>query len=110
MVEFKIKSSDNLIEALRKVRGNVLPSEEKFMRRYAAETPGGVEETTLDDYYVDMINDTLREIRKGKVAYIFNFGQVIDILRYEPKARFQYEDGAIAVRLPRRRAEKCVRV
>lgn len=109
MVEFKIKNKDNLIEALRKVRGNVLPSEEKFMQRHPAETPGGVEETTLDDYYVDMINDTLREIRKGEIAYIFNIGQIIDVLKYEPKAQFQYEDGAIAVSLTHvRRRKRCV--
>ena len=38
---------------------------------------------TLDKYYVSMINDTLSEIRKGKVAYLFHLSQVQEVMRFE---------------------------
>lgn len=55
---------------------------------------------TLDKYYVGMINDTLSEIRKGKVAYLFHLSQVQEIMRFE-NIDFTYDamGGNFAVRL-----------
>lgn len=55
---------------------------------------------TLDKYYVSMINDTLSEIRKGKVAYLFHLSQVQEIMRFE-NIDFTYDvvGGNFAVRL-----------
>lgn len=38
---------------------------------------------TLDKYYVNMINDTLSQIRKGKIAYLFHLSQVQDVMKFE---------------------------
>lgn len=55
---------------------------------------------TLDKYYVGMINDTLSEIRKGKVAYLFHLSQVKEIMRFE-NIDFTYDSvgGNFAVKL-----------
>lgn len=49
---------------------------------------------TSDSYYVNMINDNLKIIRKGKTAYCFNIDQVIEMYRFEPELRvLKYDDG-----------------
>lgn len=55
---------------------------------------------TLDKYYVSMINDTLSEIRKGKIAYLFHLSQVKEIMRFE-NIDFTYDSvgGNFAVKL-----------
>lgn len=55
---------------------------------------------TLDKYYVGMINDTLSEIRKGKIAYLFHLSQVKEIMRFE-NIDFTYDvvGGNFAVKL-----------
>ena len=55
---------------------------------------------TLDKYYVGMINDTLSEIRKGKVAYLFHLSQVQEIMRFENiDSTYDVVGGNFAVRL-----------
>ena len=46
--------------------------------------------TTLDAYYVQLINSVLSEIRKGKADYVFNFEQIKDIMRVEPRITVRY--------------------
>lgn len=46
--------------------------------------------TTLDSYYVQLINSVLSEIRKGKADYVFNFEQIKDIMRFEPRITVRY--------------------
>ena len=50
--------------------------------------------TSLDSYYVRMINDTLEQVRKGKTGYVYSIWQVQDILRYEPQVRIRYIEDA----------------
>lgn len=38
--------------------------------------------TTLDDYYVNFINDCIGELRKGKTVYIFKLSQLWEIIRF----------------------------
>ena len=45
---------------------------------------------TQYDYFRQLINDTLRQIRLGFAAYVFNYEQIRTVLRYEPKAKFRY--------------------
>ncbi|MCM1333442.1 MAG: hypothetical protein NC084_06300 [Bacteroides sp.] len=52
---------------------------------------GVVYQETLYKYYVDLINDTLHEIRqKGHKAYVFDLFQIRDVVKYEPLATFRY--------------------
>lgn len=55
---------------------------------------------TLDKYYVGMINDTLSEIRKGKIAYLFHLSQIQEVMKFE-NIDFTYDvvGGNFAVRL-----------
>lgn len=55
---------------------------------------------TLDKYYVNMINDTLSEIRKGKTAYLFHLSQIQEVMKFED-VDFTYNsnDGCFVVRL-----------
>ena len=97
-----IRTSEELHQALRKITEKIIivPANTKFLSRHAAKTAGGTKsDTTLDFYYVSMINDTLREIRKGRVGYVYNIRQIADIKAFEPKADFTFEDGAVAIRL-----------
>lgn len=73
----------------------------KIPKIYFRKAHGVVAQTTLYEYYVQLINDTLDEIRKGFTAYIFNFEQVEDVFRYEPNAKIVYleKEACFAVRL-----------
>lgn len=62
----------------------------KIPKVYFKKAHGVVTQTTLYEYYVQLINDTLDEIRRGVTAYIFNFEQVADVFRYEPQAKIIY--------------------
>lgn len=55
---------------------------------------------TLDKYYVSMINDTLSEIRKGKIAYLFHLSQIQEVMKFE-NIDFTYDivGGNFAVKL-----------
>lgn len=46
--------------------------------------------TTLDAYYVELINSVLSEIRKGKSDYVFGIEQIKDIMRFEPRITIVY--------------------
>lgn len=54
--------------------------------------------TTLDGYYVRMINDTLSQIRKGKTAYIFNINQIKEILRFERNIQIKVNECGYEIR------------
>lgn len=55
---------------------------------------------TLDKYYVGMINDTLSQIRKGKIAYLFHLSQVQEIMRFEDiDVTYNVDGGNFAIKL-----------
>lgn len=54
---------------------------------------------SLDEYYVSMINDSLSEIRHGRMVYVFNLNQVMEILRFEPEANITLHDGIFYITL-----------
>lgn len=54
--------------------------------------------TALDEYYVAFINDCIKELRKGKGAYIFNLHQLYDIIRFYSDITAKYQgDGVIGL-------------
>ena len=57
--------------------------------------------TSLDTYYVQMINDTLEQIRLGNRAYVYSIWQIQDVLRYEPYIQVRYipDAGAYEIKL-----------
>lgn len=102
MDERMINTREELSIVLRKLAERVIivPAKGKKLTRNSENTAGGTgSDTTLDHYYVELINDTLDAIRSGETAYIFNARQIADVKSFEPKAKFEFEDGAIAVSL-----------
>lgn len=81
-------------------------SEETILRRHINLRPdkdGGVDDDigTLDGYYVQMINGALLDIRHGKRAYLYTFGQIQDVMRFEPYIQVKYipDAGAYEIKL-----------
>ena len=90
------------------LRDNTPRSQDKIMKRrlgYDLQLSryGFVDDgiTSLDTYYVQMINDSLETIRTGKRAYVYNLWQVQDIMRYEPQIDVKYipDAGAYEIKL-----------
>ena len=66
--------------------------------------------TTLDKYYVDLINDSIKELRKGKITYIFNIHQLYDIIKFCSDFTAQYQgDGIIALIGKKNTKEKIIK-
>ncbi len=83
-------------------RNNVIPSKDKRLKRCVGNAPNtngmksdGV--TTLDSYYVAFINDTLSQIRHGKIGYVFKIEHIKDVFKYEQDICVKYVDGCYAI-------------
>lgn len=78
----------NLIE---EYRNKTIPSKDKFLKREATRSRYLTYDIpSTDFYYVQLINDTLKQIRRGRIAYIFTEEQIRDVLRFEPTAKIWY--------------------
>jgi len=90
-----------LDSAITYLEANTSLSKDKRMKRHVGRSKSvGLSSdnmTTLDDYYVGLINDSVFQIRKGKTAYVFSMGQIRDILRFEHGIRVRYLDGCYAI-------------
>lgn len=88
--------------AINTLRGTVEPSREKTMKRNVINDSRSYNDgiTTLDGYYVQLINTALAEIRRGKADYLYCFEQIRDVIRFEPDitARYIAEAGAYEIR------------
>ena len=51
------------------------------------------------EYYRNMINDCLRELRSGFTTYVYNEDQVRDILRFEPDIKLACHDNIFYITL-----------
>lgn len=79
----------NIVDELRGRKGSDQPLPVPVGR---CKVPGGMRwETTLYEYYIGLIRDTLIQIRKANgSAYIFSVEQIADVLKYEKQANFEY--------------------
>lgn len=86
------KNNDMAINwIISRIRYNTPSSDKKKLsRHFKRESNGVIYEDTLDTYYVQLINDTLKLIHLGEKAYVFNFEQIKDIIRFEHSAKFNY--------------------
>jgi hypothetical protein len=101
---FKPIDSDKYCESLYQyIRKNITPSGESKLTRHVYQMSNwGIytDCTTLDQYYINMINDDLKIIRHKDTAYVFNIDQVIEMYRLEPKLHIKkYEDGVYYISL-----------
>lgn len=94
-------------ELLRLLKIINAPSKQKCMsvREYASHICNSYaklyndKKTTLSRYYKEMINDSLKLIRKGKVAYLYKEEHIEDVLRFEPEINVTYDGTAFCVSL-----------
>ena len=81
----------------------VIPSKDKKLKRRPVKSkiPYDDKIPTMDYYYVALINDTLSELRRGHIAYIFSLEQLRDVMCFEPGVRVTYipEAESYSVRL-----------
>lgn len=80
---------DYVIDSL---RDTVLASNEDKLKRHVASDNKCFDDgvTTLDAYYVQLINSVLSEIRRGKADYVFSVEQIKDIMCFEPRIIVRY--------------------
>ena len=105
--EFIASNMDDILNKAIRHYQNIVPlSKEKKLKRqvyayydnYHGITDDKV--TTLDAYYVGLINDSLELLRKGKPAYVFSLLHIRDIMRFERDVVAKYlGDGSIELRL-----------
>lgn len=86
------ESQQELDEVFTYLVATVPDTKDKHFRRHAKINLAGMtgKDTTLDYWYVKMINDTLHQIRSGEVAYIFNVQALTDILRFVKDVRVSF--------------------
>jgi hypothetical protein len=58
------------------------------------------QETTLNQYYCEFINDAIRELKKGHTAYVFKISQIADIMSFLPDIHIDaFKDGIFYLNL-----------
>lgn len=91
---------DYTVDYLRKTTA---PSKEHKLKRHVIHDGKSYNDgiTTLDAYYVMLINSVLSEIRKGKKDYAFHLEQIKEIMRFEPRITVRYipDAGAYEIRI-----------
>lgn len=55
--------------------------------------------TPLDSYYVDFINDSIKQLRDGKTAYVFKLYHIKDIIPFVPDFTVRYNDGIFELKI-----------
>lgn len=67
------------------LKKNASASRGRTLRRYTKKNGCGIvaDSDTLDNYYVGLVNDALRQLRHGETVYVFSFEQIKDVLRFE---------------------------
>ena len=74
-----------------RIRNNTPKTNRKRLERKINRQSNGIKyEDTLDTYYVQMINDTLSEIKQGHKSYLFSFDHIKEILSFYPTTKFTY--------------------
>ena len=95
-------SSEFMRYVLDELRKNITPSREKKLKRHAVPDWKSYNDkvTTLDEYYVLLVNSVLSEVRKGGTDYAYSLEQIRDIMRFEPYITVNYipSAGAYEVR------------
>lgn len=96
------KFMDHVLDSLRE---NITPCNEKFLKRHAVSDGKCYDDkvTTLDEYYVLLVNSVIAEVRKGGYDYAYSLEQVRDIMRFEPDISVKYiaDVGAYEIRKAR---------
>lgn len=95
-------SAEFMEYVLDEFRKNITPSSDKKLKRHIVPDGKSYNDkvTTLDEYYILLVNSVLSEIRKGGVDYAYSLEQIRDILRFETDISVKYipEAGAYKVR------------
>ena len=57
---------------------------------YGRQKPKRPTRNAAGDFYGMVVSEVLRSIRNGEEDFIYSEAQVIDVIRYEPKAKVLY--------------------
>jgi len=83
-----INDINRIIEYLRDIN---VPSYHSRMNSHYFKSQGLVYDMdSLYDWYIKFINNILRNIRRYEVDYCFTFGQIKDLLKFEPNIKITY--------------------
>ncbi len=98
-------SSEFMKYVLDELRKNITPSKEKKLKRCVVPDGKSYNDkvTTLDEYYVLLVNSVLSEVRKGGTDYAYSLEQIRDIMRFEPDISVKYIADAGAYEVRKRR-------
>lgn len=98
-------SSEFMVYVIDELRENIAPSREKQLKRHAVPDGKSFNDkvTTLDEYYVLLVNSVLSEVRNGGVDYAYSLEQICDIMRFEPNISVKYIADAGAYEVRKRR-------
>lgn len=87
-------------EVLPKIRESITPREERRLSRKTRRVPGIIyDDTTFDYYYIQMINNCLKDIREQQTAFLYTIEQVREVLSFEPTASVVLNDGVFYISL-----------
>ena len=78
------------------LKEHVSPTSEKRMslRASAHKELGVRDESSLASYYCEFINDSVHEIKKGHITYVFKISQIADIMKFLPNVHItDFKDG-----------------
>ncbi len=98
-------SSDFMGYVLDELWKTITPSSEKKLKRHVVPDGKSYNDkvTTLDEYYVLLVNSVLSEIRKGGVDYAYSLEQIRDIMRFESNITVNYIPSVGAYEVRKRR-------
>ena len=80
------------------LKEDIVPSGRMYMPRKNRDSK---DDSDFYTYYALLINDALREIRRGREEYVYNFEQIKDIMRFEADitVRCDPASGAYCIKL-----------
>lgn len=98
---YPINMSTYIDEVVADLRENTIPAKTEYLPKMLTVTNSQFYDDKIEplySYYVGMINDSLKLIRKGKSAYVFSFTHIKEILRFEPDIKVAYINGSFELR------------
>lgn len=81
---------NDIITYLRKT--NSPTTDKKMSNKYIRRSGVVYDIDSLYDYYIKFINGILRTIRNYEIDYCFTFGQIKELLRFEPNLKITYDE------------------
>lgn len=89
--------AEELMSLLR--RNKKQTNQKEYPSLHGSTSPRNKNDFSTYEYYRQMINGCLKEIRAGRIAYVYKEEHVRDIFRFEPDIKLSYKDKVFYVSL-----------